>query len=105
MNKYKVFKIVDSQGSSVGKQEYYTTLGKAKCGARHCIWRLDPGSKIIELEVSEVPISEVEIIMKTERKKNWTGEFYNDNTISGFSDQENTNKKEEVPSTEKIIFS
>ena len=103
--KYKAFQIQDKNGKSIGKQEYYTTLGKAKCGARH-IWSsmLKPGCKIVELEVSEKPLSIVEILVKTTQEKNYRNQVYERVRIEGFSDQANTLQKEEIPQLELIKF-
>ena len=101
---YKVYQIQDSEGKSVGNHQYYETLKAAKGAAHNCCYRLDSDSKIVELEVNEVPISIIHIFINREEKMSYSNNPYWDNTIIGFSHIKNTDQKEEFRPLGSIIF-
>ena len=105
MRTFKAYQVINSKGESIGKQDYYSSLAKAKCGCRHIEWRLDPGSKIIEIEVVESDISEIQIDLSIEHIKDWNGRPRTQCHINGFKDVPNkSNKTNKDNSPEKIIF-
>lgn len=89
---YRVFQIQNSEGKNIGKKQYYSTLGNAKNASHNCIWRMDKGSKIVELEVNEVPISKINIIVK-EVESTWRPGSFNTELV-GFESQDTITKED-----------
>lgn len=98
---YKVFQIQNSQGQNIGKNKYYNTLRNAKNAAHNCVWRLDDGSKIVELEVNEVPLSEIKIL--TKQVPGWSPGSLNTELV-GFEKETKDLKKEKSDTSEFIKF-
>jgi hypothetical protein len=109
MKTYKVYQIQNSKGENIGNKEYYSSLRSAKAACRHCTWRMDEKTKIIEMEwISESQITEIPVITSTQERKRWDGTTYNIVSLEGFGD--NKKQKKEItiePEKEKelIIFS
>jgi hypothetical protein len=100
---YKVFQIQNAEGKCIGNHQYYTKLGSAKNAAHNCTWSLDDGCKIVELEINEVPISEIKILIKKTKKTNYSNKAYFEKTVIGFSDKV-VSQEEVVPPLERIKF-
>lgn len=71
MNK-TIYKVLNSNGDSIGKRELYATLGNAKRAARTDKRSLKNGGQIVEYEL--VPISSTSIKAKLEEILDWDGE-------------------------------
>lgn len=101
---YKVYQIQSAAGHNIGNKKYYNTLGNAKNAAHNCTYRMDKGSKIVELEISETPLSIVNIITLEKPKTNYRGDLYIETTLEGFSDKMGTSNKEVPSSMPTITF-
>lgn len=69
MKEYYAYRIINNKGRSIGKQDFYSSLGKAKCGANH-IWygMLTPDSKIIKIKITEEVVEEFKIKLTKENE-------------------------------------
>jgi len=106
MNKYKIYKVQNSEGRVVSNHDSYSALGNAKKAAGNCQWRLDVGSKIVEYEVTEVPVSEVEInlliIQKESTDYRGQKQMHEIKSIAGYD--MNKQKVKTIQDTSKISF-
>lgn len=106
MRKYKVFKIERSNGNNIGKHSSYSTLASAKRALRNCEYNMDVGSKIVEYEVSEVPISilELDIKVETHTRRYGASEYtYTTGTFLGFKGDPKKDTKQ-IQIQDKISF-
>ncbi|MCK9429029.1 MAG: hypothetical protein M0R17_03335 [Candidatus Omnitrophica bacterium] len=99
MKEYITYRIINKDGNSIGKQDFYTSLGKASYGSRHvCSYYLDEHVKIVKIKVIEEIVEEFPInITSTKTFPNGT------DPNRKYVETYNFDKKEEEKST-GIIF-
>jgi len=75
MNKYKIFKVLNAEGTIITSKKDYKSFNFAKKGASAAIHRLEKGCKIVEYEITETPIEETIINITTESEEytTWFG--------------------------------
>lgn len=98
---FRVYQIQNSAGQSIGKKQYYKRMSVAKNAAYNCASRLDKGSKIVELEVSETPLSEVEILWE-DKTSSWNPN-YSRRSVTGFATS-NKDEEKNQPNSNLISF-